>query len=120
MLIGAQILLGIATVLSSVDTAIALAHHYFDEHYAKDDFRAVTRVLEAALATGDRIVAAGDRTPYAYYWQGREPAVSTYWLGWALGDHRALKFETLRSPTGTTSSTFAARCRPSPRTSTPS
>ncbi len=87
--------------------AIALAHHYFDARYAKDDFRSVARVLARETRTGEQIVAAGDRTPLFYYWHGREPAVTTYWLGWATGPARAEKFESRRSPEGTTWVTVA-------------
>jgi hypothetical protein len=82
--------------------AIALSAHYFDPRYAKDDFRSVTRTLAREVAPGDRIVAAGDRTPYVYYWRDRKPAVESYWLGWALDHRREAKFESLRSPGGTT------------------
>jgi uncharacterized membrane protein len=87
--------------------AIALSAHFFDPRYAKDDFRAVTRVLAREMAPGDALVAAGDRTPYAYYWQGREPEVRSYWLGWALDDRREAKFAGVRSPQGATWVTVA-------------
>ncbi|MBE7551897.1 MAG: glycosyltransferase family 39 protein [Anaerolineales bacterium] len=73
---GAPLLL--ATLLLAILLAIngyALWQHYFNPAYAKDDWRAVIRKIEAFELLGDAIVLTGDggEKLFDYYYRGKLP-----------------------------------------------
>ncbi len=89
--------------------ALSLAHHYFDPAYAKEDFRSATRDLARLVRPEDRIVAAGNFSPLEYYWRGRTPPFSLYWLGFARDARMAPEFGKLRATAGGVTWVFLSR-----------
>ena len=70
--------------------------------YAKDDFRRATRALDEWVAPQDVIIAAGNFSPFEYYWRDREPVPVVYWAGYARDERMAPKFLPLVNPAGPT------------------
>jgi mannosyltransferase len=77
--------------------AASLRNHYFDDAYAKDDFRSVARLLAREAAPSDSVVATGGYAPIEYYAPGR---YRVYWLGYAKDERMAPKFAGYVNRTG--------------------
>jgi mannosyltransferase len=71
--------------------ALALAHHFGDPEYGKEDYRAATHALAEHMAAGDSVVVAGGFTPIDYY--ARRLPYRVYWLGYARDGRMAPRFE---------------------------
>jgi mannosyltransferase len=54
---------------------VALAQHYFNPWYAREDARAAAQYLQAAARPRDIIVAVGNTTAFRYYYKGSLPIV---------------------------------------------
>ena len=59
---------------------VSLAHHYFDDRYAKEDLRSAARVVREHGAAGERVIAVNTISLLSYYYRGPLP-VEHYWLG---------------------------------------
>ena len=65
----------LAATLVGISAATTLQAYYFDPRYARDDYRALARYIEAAEQPGDHIVLAapGQQEVFAYYYRGSLP-----------------------------------------------
>lgn len=61
---------------------IALAHHYFDPRYGKEDYRGAVRLVAERSRPGEKLLAVGAQEPIYYYYRGPLP-VDQLWLGFA-------------------------------------
>jgi hypothetical protein len=66
---------GVALLFVSVATARSLANYYFDEQYARDDYRGIVHYVTAAGREGDAIIlnAPGQIDIFSYYYEGPLP-----------------------------------------------
>jgi hypothetical protein len=83
----------------------ALANHYGNPAYGKDDFRGVTAYLGAHLAPGDSLVVTGNYAPMLYYWRDRlpfdrPPVPRVFWLGYAADERIVPRFTPLVNTQG--------------------
>src|SRR5206468_2226369 len=67
-----------ATVLAAVlcVNGLALANHYFNPRYAKEDTRAAAWYLESVGDVGDIILVVGSTTALKHYYKGDVPIVT--------------------------------------------
>ncbi len=66
---------GVALLVVTVASARSLGSYYFDEQYARDDYRGIVRYITAAGGEGDAIIlnAPGQVDVFSYYYQGPLP-----------------------------------------------
>jgi 4-amino-4-deoxy-L-arabinose transferase-like glycosyltransferase len=67
--------------------AVALAQHYFDPRFGKEDYRGALALVQARGVTGEKVVAVGAPEPVFYYYRG-PLATGTVWLGFAANPPR--------------------------------
>jgi 4-amino-4-deoxy-L-arabinose transferase-like glycosyltransferase len=59
---------------------MALARHYFDPRYGKEDYRGAVRLVAERSLPGEKLLAVGAQEPIYYYYRGPLP-VDQLWLG---------------------------------------
>jgi mannosyltransferase len=72
----------VAVTLVALLCVVSLAHHYFDDAYAKEDVRGAVRVVQEHGVPGERVIAVNTVGLLGYYYRGPLP-VEHYWLGFA-------------------------------------
>jgi mannosyltransferase len=66
---------GVTLFMVTVASAQSLANYYFDEEYARDDYRGIVHYITAAGREGDAIIlnAPGQIDVFSYYYKGPLP-----------------------------------------------
>jgi hypothetical protein len=77
---GATILAGALALLPLGIDGWVLSHHYFDPTYAKPDWRATARIVEAYGLPGDAVVITGDGSEkaFGFYYRGDLPVYTDF------------------------------------------
>jgi hypothetical protein len=66
---------------------VALAHHYFDPAYGREDYRGALAWVDSHGLAGERVVAVGAEEPVFHYYRG-PLSVGRLWLGFATRPER--------------------------------
>jgi len=67
--------------------AVALAQHYFDPRFGKEDYRGAAGLVRARAVAGEKVLAVGAPDPMFYYYRGPLP-IEALWLGFAADPAR--------------------------------